>query len=78
MSDQRIAEFRERAELGVTLPDLAHLERRGHALHRRRQASVLGGLVLALVAGYGLISTLPGDPDASPSPTNPWPHSSKW
>lgn len=78
MSDLKIHEFRQRAERGLALPDLADIERRGRALRRRRVAAAVGGLALLLVAASGIATlatdrtdgTLPATPVA-PTPTVP-------
>ena len=75
MSELKIIEFRERAELALDLPDLAVLEQRGQALRRRRVAIVTGGLLLALVAGFGIASAVSGRPGAAPVPAAPVPTS---
>ena len=75
MSDLKITEFRERAESGLDIPDLAVIERKGRALRRRRLATAAGGVALVLVAGVGVarIATDVGDaaldPATKPSPT---------
>jgi hypothetical protein len=75
MSDLKLTEFRERAESGVDIPDLAVIERKGRALRRRRLATAAGGVALVLVAGFGVarIATDVGDaaldPATPPSPT---------
>lgn len=71
MSELKMREFRDRAELGVALPDLADLEQRGLALRRRRIASGVGALALAVVAGLGIAGSVSERPDASPTPANP-------
>lgn len=68
MSDQRILEFRERAERGLELPDLATLDRRGHALRRHRVAAGVGALALAVLAGAGVAAGTGGHDDASDAP----------
>jgi hypothetical protein len=71
MSDLRLIEFRERAEGGLDVPELAEIERRGRALRRRRLAAGVGGLALVLLAGAGIarMGTEPGD--AAPDPAAP-------
>ena len=69
MSDQKIAEFRELAERGLHLPDLAVIERRGHALRHRRVAVAAGCLAVALLAGGGIAKIATDDTDATHVPT---------
>lgn len=75
MSDLKITEFRERAESGLDIPDLADIERKGRALRRRRFATAAGGLALVLVAGVGVariatdVDDAAIDPATPPSPT---------
>jgi hypothetical protein len=68
MSDIKLAEFRERAERGLGLPDLEDLERRGRSLRRRRAAAGAGGLALALAAIAGIAHVATGGPDTAPAP----------
>jgi hypothetical protein len=75
MSDLKITEFRERAESGLDIPDLAVIERKGRGLRRRRLATAAGGVALVLVTGFGVarVATDVGDaaldPATPPSPT---------
>lgn len=71
MSDLKIAEFRERAEHGLDFPDLALIERRGRALHRRRVATVAGALALVVLAGGGIARLATDGTDAAPGPVAP-------
>jgi hypothetical protein len=71
MSDLKIAEFRERAEVGLDIPDLAEIERRGDALRRRRVAAAAGGLALVLLAGAGIANLATDVDDAAPEPAAP-------
>ena len=66
MSDLMIHEFRERAERGLDVPDVAEIQRRGRALRRRRAAAVVGGLALVLLTGgvAGLTSDRTDEHDA--------------
>ena len=68
MSEERIAQFRERAQAGVGLPDIEALERRGATLRRRRVA----GTAVAAVAAAGVIGfwllQLPGGDQTDSSP----------
>jgi hypothetical protein len=68
MSELKIEQFRERAERGLDLPDLAELDRRGRRLRRRRTATAVGALALAVVAGFGIAASTGGRDDASPTP----------
>jgi hypothetical protein len=79
MSDLKIAEFRELAERGLDVPDLAVLERRGRNLRRRRVATTAGGLALALGAGLGIANIAMDSGDTALDPaTTPSPTSSTW
>lgn len=71
MSDLKINEFRERAERGLGIPDLAVIERQGRALRRRRVAAAAGGLAVVLVAGLGITGTATNGPDTAPAPVAP-------
>ncbi len=71
MSDQKIAEFRERAELGVTPPDPDLLLQRGKALRRRRQIVPAAAVAACAAIGLGLVTGLVGDTTSSPEPTSP-------
>lgn len=79
MSDLKITEFRERAESGLDIPDLAVIERRGHALRRRRRAVATGCLALVVVVGAGF-ARIAADGDAAlapairpgPTPSTAW------
>lgn len=71
MSDLKITEFRERAEVGVDFPDLAGIERRGRARRNARAAATVGGLALVLGAGVGVALTATGTDDASLGPAAP-------
>lgn len=66
MSEERIAEFRERAAAAVELPDLNTLSRRGAALHRRRvAAATLSAMAAAGVIGFAAFN-LPGADSSGP------------
>ena len=71
MSDQKIAEFRERAELAVTPPDPDLLLQRGRALRRRRQIVPAAAVAACAAIGLGLVTGLVGDTTSSPEPTSP-------
>jgi hypothetical protein len=71
MSDLKITEFRELAERGLDVPDLAVIERRGRNLRRRRVATTAGGLALALGAGLGIASIAMDSGDAALDPASP-------
>lgn len=60
MSDLLIHEFRDRAERGLDVPDVAEIQRRGRSLRRRRAATAVGSLALVLAAAGG-VSTLATD-----------------
>ena len=67
MSEQRVKDFAEAAELRVQVPDLVDLTSRGRDLRRARVAG--GGIlaVLVLVAG-GLVASLASHERAAPAP----------
>ncbi|HEX5970120.1 MAG TPA: hypothetical protein VFY88_16705 [Intrasporangium sp.] len=67
MSDQKITEFRERAELGVRPMDPDRLLERGRALRRRRQLAPVAALAAAVAVGYGVYTSIP-DPAPSQTP----------
>ena len=71
MSDLKISEFRERAEGGIALPDLAALERRGRARRQRRMVAAVGGLALTLAAGFGVVRVLSAEEAVTPTPVTP-------
>jgi hypothetical protein len=56
MSEQKIHEFRERAQTSVTTPDPGRLIRRGRALRRRRQFAPIAALAALAVLGVGLVT----------------------
>lgn len=68
MSDLKITEFRERAERGLDMPDLAVIERQGRALRHGRVAAAVGGLALVLVAGLGIANIATDGSDAALDP----------
>ncbi len=70
MSDQKIAEFRARAELGVTEVDPDLLLRRGTAMRRRRQLVPVGVVAACAAIGFGIFSSLGGDPSTGQDPTS--------
>jgi hypothetical protein len=70
MSDQKIAEFRARAELGVTEVDPDLLLRRGTAMRRRRQLVPVGVVAACAAIGIGIFSSLGGDPSTGQDPTS--------
>ena len=67
MSDQRITEFRERAEVGVPLPDPNLLLERGRALRRRRQLVPVVAVAAAVLV-LGVFSVRGGDARTDPLP----------
>jgi hypothetical protein len=60
MSEQKILEFRERAERLVTPADPGLLQRRGHTVRRRRQFAPVLALAVCGAIGIG-IATYPAD-----------------
>lgn len=76
MSDLMVHEFRDRAERGLDVPDVAEIQRRGRALRRQRAATAVGSLALVLAAAGGVtgLATGGGDQDSMPaSPPEPSP-----
>ncbi len=71
MSDLKIHEFRERAERGIDVPEMADIERRGQALRQRRFAAAVGVLAIVLVAGAGVARVATDSTDAAPAPAKP-------
>jgi hypothetical protein len=69
MSDQKIAEFRERAEGGVTPPEPGLLLERGRALRRRRQLAPVVAVAATAAVAFGLF-TIRGDVQSDPPPAN--------
>jgi len=67
MSDQKITEFRERAELGIRPMDPDRLLERGWALRRRRRLAPVAALAAAMAVGYGVYTSVP-DPARSQTP----------
>ncbi|QSR28127.1 hypothetical protein CFH99_21125 [Nocardioides aromaticivorans] len=61
MSEERIAEFRERARDAVGLPDLDGLVRRGVVLRRRRRGAAAAALAAAAVVGFAVLQGPIGD-----------------
>jgi len=69
MSEQRLLEFRSRAEALVDLPDLEALEQRGATLRRRRQVLV-ASVAAAVVAAIAFVGADMRQPKADPGPAN--------
>ncbi len=57
MSEQKISEFRERAQLAVAAPDPDLLLQRGRALRRRRQLVPVVALAACAAIGIGLLAS---------------------
>ena len=57
MSDQKISEFRERAQMAVAAPDPDLLLQRGRALRRRRQLVPVVALAACAALGIGLLAS---------------------
>lgn len=57
MSEQKINEFRERAQMSVTTPDPDRLLRRGRTLRRRRQLAPIAALSALAVLGIGIVAS---------------------
>ncbi len=70
MSDQKIAEFRERAELGVTPVDPDLLLRRGTAVRRRRQLLPVAVVAATAAIAVGIASGLGAEPSTGQDPTS--------
>lgn len=68
MSDQKITEFRERAEVGVPLPDPNLLLERGRALRRRRQLVPVVAVAAGAVLVFAVFSMRGGDARTDPLP----------
>lgn len=65
MSEQKILEFRERAERLVTPADPGLLQRRGHTLRRRRQLAPVLALAVCGAIGIGIATTSADGRDAA-------------
>jgi hypothetical protein len=65
MSEQKILEFRERAERLVTPADPGLLQRRGHTLRRRRQLAPVLALAVCGAIGIGIATYAADDRDAA-------------
>ncbi len=65
MSEQKILEFRERAERLVTPADPGLLLRRGHALRRRRQLAPVLALAVCGAIGIGIATNAADGRDAA-------------
>ena len=61
MSDQKIREFRERAQTAVTAPDPDLLLYRGRALRRRRQLAPIVAVAACAAIGIGFLASGGGD-----------------
>ena len=61
MSEQKFAEFRQRAEFGVTPADPDTLLQRGRALRRRRQLAPIVAVAAIAAVGYGIFAFGGGD-----------------
>ena len=61
MSEQKFAEFRERAEFVVTPADPDTLLKRGRALRRRRQLAPVVAVAAIAAVGYGIFALGGGD-----------------
>ena len=61
MSDQKIREFRERAQTAVTAPDADLLLYRGRALRRRRRLAPVVAVAVCAVIGIGFLAYGGGD-----------------
>jgi hypothetical protein len=66
MPDEKISEFRERAQAAVAAPDPGALLRRGQSLRRRRQLAPVAAVAALAVIGVGFLEI--GDRDARTDP----------
>jgi len=71
MSDQKIGEFRERAQAYVAVPDPGLLLQRGRRLRRRRQLVPVAALAACAVIGVGFLAAGARDTRTDEPPTNP-------
>jgi hypothetical protein len=72
MSDQKISEFRQRAQTAaaVAAPDPYLLLERGRALRRRRQLVPVAALAACAAIGIGFLGSVGGNPRTDQPPAN--------
>lgn len=68
MSEQKFAEFRERAEIVVGPVDPDLLLQRGRRLRRRRQLAPVAAVAVIAALGYGIVTADGGDPQSDELP----------
>src|SRR5690349_15173665 len=68
MADQRLSEFRERAESAVRVPQPEALLRRGRTLRRRRQVVPATVAAACTALAFGVVSATNDDARTEPGP----------
>ncbi len=70
MSEQKLKEFRKRAQLAVATPDPGLLLKRGRALRRRRQLAPVAAVAAFAVIGIGFLTAGGGTTRTDEPPAN--------